>query len=230
CNFSDWNPSHYLDVAEMSLAVAIALDWAGDRLPPSTINLAKDALIEKGIKPSFAGEEAPSWVTASHNWNQVCNGGMIAAAISIADRDPDLAARTIRRSLDGMPYALAAYGPDGLYPEGATYWGYGTSFSAYTSALLESAFGTDFGIAKYPAFVESAKFRLLSVAPSGWYYNFADCGDRGGSSGDITLAWFAKQTGDALYLEREKFLVSSQDIRRLSRLAGAGLVWLSQFE
>jgi hypothetical protein len=26
CNFSDWNPSHYLDVAEMAMAVAFALD------------------------------------------------------------------------------------------------------------------------------------------------------------------------------------------------------------
>ena len=26
CNFTNWNPSHYLDVAEMSMAVAIALD------------------------------------------------------------------------------------------------------------------------------------------------------------------------------------------------------------
>jgi hypothetical protein len=33
CNFSDWNPSHYLDVAEMSLAVAIAVDWVGEALP-----------------------------------------------------------------------------------------------------------------------------------------------------------------------------------------------------
>lgn len=228
--FTDWNPSHYLDVAEMSMALAIALDWAGDGLPRTTVDLMKDALIEKGIRPSFASERAPSWVTASHNWNQVCNGGMIAAAIMIADRDPALAARTIHRSLEGMPNALAAYGPDGLYPEGATYWGYGTSFSVYTSSLLRSAFGTDFGIAKYPAFVESAAFRLLSVAPSGWYYNFADCGDRNGSSGDITLAWFAKETGNPLYLEREKFMKSPKDLGKLSRLAGGGLVWLSQFE
>lgn len=230
CKFTDWNPSHYLDVAEMSMAVAIALDWAGDALPRTTVDLAKDALIEKGINPSFAGESAPGWVNGTNNWNQVCNGGMIAAAITIADKDPALAAKTISRSLDGMPNALASYGPDGLYPEGATYWGYGTSFSVYTSSLLESAFGTDFGIAKYPAFVESANFRMLSVAPSGWYYNFADCGDRSGSSGDITLAWFAQQTGNPLYLEREKFMRSPQELGKLSRLAGGGLVWLSQFE
>lgn len=230
CNFTDWNPSHYLDVAEMSLAIALALDWAGEALPKSTVDIAKTALITKGIEPSFPEKGEPGWVNGTNNWNQVCNGGMIAAAIMIADRDPELAAKTISRSLDGMSNALKQYGPDGLYPEGATYWSYGTSFSVVTSSFLESAFGTDFGIAEYPAFLESADFRLLSVAPSGWYYNFADCGDKGGNSGDITLAWFAHQTGNPLYLEKEKFLMPAENMGKLSRLAGAGLVWLSQFE
>ena len=228
-NFSDWNPSHYLDVAEMSLAVSLALDWAGEALPKSTIDVAKKALIFKGIMPSFPEKGAPGWLNNTNNWNQVCNGGMIAAAITIADVDPELAARTISRSLDGMPYALHSYGPDGLYPEGATYWGYGTSFSVVTSSFLKSAFGTDFGIAEYPAFVESAMFRLLSLAPSGWYYNFADCGDKPGTSGDVTLAWFAQHTGNGVYLEKEKFLQSPEEMGKLPRLAGAGLVWLSQF-
>lgn len=230
CNFSDWNPSHYLDVAEMSLAVAIAVDWVGEALPKTTVDLAKTSLIEKGIKPSYAQDKELGWVNGTNNWNQVCHGGMIAASIVIADKDVELAARTISRALDGMPNALKQYGPDGLYPEGATYWGYGTSFSVITSSMLESAFGTDFGIAKYPAFRESADFRLLCVTPSGWYYNFADCGDNGGTTGDITLAWFAKQTGNSLYLERDKFLQSPNGMGKLPRLAGSGLVWLSQFE
>ena len=230
CNFSDWNPSHYLDVAEMALAVATAIDWAGDDLPPVTVELALSSLIEKGIKPSYPQDGTLGWVNGTNNWNQVCNGGMIAASIVIAEKDPELAAKTIRRALEGMPNALRQYGPDGLYPEGATYWGYGTSFSVVTSSMLESAFGTDFGIANYPAFIESADFRLLSVAPSGRYYNFADCGDTGGTTGDITLAWFAKQTGNPLYLERDKFLQSPDAMGKLPRLAGAGLVWLSEFE
>ena len=230
CSFSDWNPSHFLDVAEMSLAVSLALDWAGEALPKSTIDLSKKALIEKGIEPSFKGEKEPGWVNGTNNWNQVCNGGMIAAAITVADIAPELAAKTISRSLDGMPNALASYGPDGLYPEGATYWGYGTSFSVVTSSLLTSAFGTDFGLAEYPAFVESATFRLLTVAPSGFYYNFADCGDKDGTSGDVTLAWFAQHTGNGLYLEKDEFLQAPERMGKLPRLAGAGLVWLSQFE
>ena len=50
CNFVDWHPPHYLDVAEMSMAVAIAVDWAGEDLPKSTVELAKTSLIEKGHK------------------------------------------------------------------------------------------------------------------------------------------------------------------------------------
>lgn len=228
CNFSDWNPSHYLDVAEMALAVAIAVDWTGSYLPKNTVDIAIQSLIEKGINPSFGNSE-PGWVKGNNNWNQVCNGGMIAAAIVIGDKHPELAAKTIKRSLDGMPFALKEYAPSGVYPEGATYWDYGTSFTCITASMLKSAFGTDFGISQYPSFLESANFRMLSVAPSGWYFNFADCGDREGSNGDITLAWFAKETGNQLYLEKNRFLKPPETMGGLSRLAGAGLVWLAEF-
>ena len=228
CNFSDWNPSHFLDVAEMSLAVAIAVDWVGSYLPKATTEFAKKALIEKGINPSYEKGNY-GWVNGTNNWNQVCNGGMIAASIVIAEKDPDLAAKTISRSLDGIPAALMQYAPGGVYPEGATYWDYGTSFSVITSSMLESAFGTDFGIANYPSFLESANFRMLSVAPSGQYFNFADCGDREGTNGDIVLAWFAQKTSNPLYLQKEQFLKPAELMEGLSRLAGPGLVWLSQF-
>ena len=230
CNFSDWNPSHYLDVAEMSLAIAFALDWAGEDLPKTTVTLAKTALIEKGIKPSYNKAGNTGWVNGTNNWNQVCHGGMIAAAIAIAEQDPELAAQTIHRALEGMPHALDEYGPDGVYPEGATYWGYGTSFSVVTAAMFESAFGTDFGLSKYPAFIESATYKVLNVAPSGWYYNFADCGNKRGENGDVTLAWFAAKTGNKVFFEKERFLRPAEQMGKLGRLEGAGLVWLSQYQ
>lgn len=231
CRFSDWNPSHYLDVGEMALAVALALDWTAGDLPKATIEEAEKALIEKGINPSWpADNKNPSWAYGNNNWNQVCNGGMIAASIAIAERDPELAAKTLYRALDGLPNALHEYMPDGVYPEGSGYWDYGTSFSVVTIAMLESAFGTDFGYGEFPGFVESATFKALTNAPSGMYYNFADCGDRRGRNGDMVLAWFAKRTGNAAYFERDRFLKPVDEMSRLSRLDGAGLVWLAQFE
>jgi len=231
CNFTDWNPSHYLDVAEMSMAVAIALDWTAGKLPKSTIELAKNALIEKGIKPSWPENgKQPGWANGHNNWNQVCNGGMIAASIAIAEVNPELAAKTISRALDGMVNALVQYQPDGVYPEGSTYWSYGTSFTVVTAAMLESAFGTDFGIADYPGLKESAIYRVLMNTPSGWYFNFADCGDKRSEMGDVTLAWFAAKTGNKTFFEKDRFLLPTTNLGELSRLSGAALVWMSQFE
>lgn len=231
CNFSDWNPSHYLDVAEMSLAVALAIDWGWDGLPDETIKMAIDALIEKGIKPSWPEDgKNPGWAFGTNNWNQVCNGGMIAASIAIAEKNPELAAKTIKRSLDGIPMALSSYLPDGVYPEGSTYWGYGTGFSTITCAMLESAFGTDFGHTKHSAYMASAMFRVMCNAPSGMYFNYADCGDRRGQSADVVLAWFASKTGNKAFFEADRLLIKPEKMGKLSRLGGAALVWISQFK
>ena len=246
CSFSDWNPSHYLDVGEMTMALAFALDWTAGDLPQSTIDKAIKAIIDKGIIPSYETDKRSNiwWIDGNNNWNQVCNGGMIAGSIAIAEVNPELASKTIKRSLDGLPHALDEYRPDGVYPEGSTYWGYGTAFSVVTNAMLESAFGTDFGLGDYPGFKDSAYFRLLMNAPSGWYYNYADCGDRRISNPDVTLAWFASKSGDELFFERERFLnpthsfkiqkntmqTAAKEIGRLRRLNGAGLVWVAQYE
>ncbi|TKG97323.1 hypothetical protein EYV94_02515 [Puteibacter caeruleilacunae] len=229
CAFEDWNPKHYLDVAEMSLAVAQALDWTAGDLPQQTQKMATDALINKGIQPSFSKGGHGSWVNRVNNWNQVCHGGMVAAALAIAEEDPELASKTISRALKYMPNALNEYGPDGVYPEGSTYWRYGTSFTVITAAMFESALGTDFGLGDYPAFKESAVFRALSNTPTGRYYNFSDCGEFRTDNGDFTLAWFAAKTGNKTFYEKERFLRPAKDMGTLERLAGASLVWLSQY-
>lgn len=231
CNFPSWNPKHFLDVSEMSLAIAIAIDWTGDDLPASTVELAKNALIEKGLNPSWPedGEEL-HWVNSSGNWNQVCSGGMVAAAIAIADLDPELAAKTIHRAIDKMHLPLNSYGPDGAYPEGATYWRYGTSFSVATAAMFESAFGTDFGMYDYPAFKESATFKKLCLAPSGKFYNYGDCGENPRIQGDMTLAWFAMKSGNSSFYDTERFMTDPGELGQLNKQSALGLVWMAQYE
>ncbi len=255
CNFEDWHPGHWLDTAEMSMAVSLAIDWAGESLPEETVDLALKALIEKGIKPAFHPEEYEwynpaqgvrrvNWfIEASNNWNQVGHGGLVASAITIAEKDPELAANTLRLSLDNLHHALEQYAPDGIYPEGATYWGYGTMYTALTVSSLRSAFDTDFGITKFPGLMESADFRLVVVAPSGEFFNFSDAGsnlrnDRGrddhttawfnrGRSAQV-LTWIAAETGNSLYFDPTFYESAPDDIRDRSRFGAASLVWLSQ--
>lgn len=225
CDFEDWNPQHFLDVAEMSFAVAIAVDWAGEFMSPKIRQKAKESLIEKGIKPSFR-EDGPrmGWINGTNNWNAVCHGGLIAAALTVADLDPELAAGTIARAVDKLPNSLKGYEPDGVYPEGPTYWEYGTSYTVVASNCLTSALGNDFGISKAPGFMESALFRLYVTAPSGNFFNFADSGDQHGGSGSVLLSWFAAHTGDALFFDENFF----RNPENGGRFAGPGLVWLSQ--
>ena len=226
CHFEDWNPQHFLDIAEMSFAVALAVDWVGKDLPKATVALAKKSLIEKGINESF-NESNPRmfWINSSNNWNAVCHGGMVAAALVVADVAPELAAKTISRALEKLPNSLSEYAPDGVYPEGPGYWGYGTSYTVVAASVLQSALGTDFGISKSPGFMKSANFYLEAVAPSGKYFNFADSDGSIDGSDIVLLSWFAQKTGDQLYFKKD-FYEHPKDV---GRLAGPGLVWLSQF-
>jgi hypothetical protein len=226
CNFSDWNPQHYLDVAEMSFAVAIAVDWAGDFLPKKTLELAKKALIEKGIKPSYNEDnKRMGWINGHNNWNSVCHGGLVAASLMVADVEPELAAKTIARALDKLPNSLEEYMPDGVYPEGPTYWSYGTTYAVVAANTLTTALGSDYGISKSPGLMESANFNLNVTAPSGYFFNFADSGDKKDGDDSILRAWFAMKTGDGIYLD-QSFFENPVDA---GRFAGLGLVWLAQF-
>lgn len=95
------------------------------------------------------------------------------------------------------PKALSAYGPDGGYPEGFHYWGYGTSFQVLLIAVLESALGTDAGLSEYPGFLESARFMEFMTAPSGEYFNFSDAVN--GVRCNMMMFWFAKKMGGFIF-------------------------------
>jgi rhamnogalacturonyl hydrolase YesR len=231
CNFSDWNPEIGLDFSEMAYAVSIGLDWTLDKLPDSTKQLARKALIDYAIIPGL--KEGPvHWVAGINNWNQVCHGGLSIAAIAIADENPALAARVISRAVENIPRALHSYAPDGAYPEGSHYWHYGTSYSLLTFSSFESAFGTDFGLSGSPGFIESARFIKMLASPSGLYFNYFD-GDAVGNNSlenQELLAWFAGKTGNGIYYNPDLFKwtvdTASTSGLNASKMNGAALTWL----
>ena len=191
--FNDWNPSHFLDVAEMTTALALGYDWLYDVLPPDERKAIKTALIEKGLKPGLGdtpGARGRSWLKTVHNWNQVCNGGLGVGALAIADEEPELALRVLKQSLGALPLALASYAPDGGWNEGPGYWDYATTYTAYIIAALESALGKDFGLKQAAGLDRTGFFHLYSVGPLNRTFNFADAGDRGGPS--WTMFWLAR--------------------------------------
>jgi hypothetical protein len=197
--FTDWNPSHFLDVAEMTTAVAIGYDWLYPALDEATRATLRRAIITKGLG---ASRTANSWTKNTNNWNQVCNGGMTIGALAVAESEPALAAEMINRALKTVPLAMHEFAPDGAYPEGPGYWGYGTTFNVLLISALQSALGTDFGLTAQPGFLATADYYLHVIGPTGYYFNYSDCG-RGGRGVEPAMFWLAAQRQQSYLLWNE---------------------------
>jgi len=186
--FSDWNPSHFLDVAEMTAALAIGYDWLYPDLSDESRHTIQKAIMEKGIQPAL---KHTGWVRGENNWNQVCNGGITLGILALMEDQPDLAQKLVHRAINGVQAVMSHYEPDGAYPEGPGYWVYGTSYNVVLLAALDSVLGTDFGLSQIPGFSSCAGYYLHVTGPTGLYFNYPDSGSRGGFQ--PTVFWFAQQ-------------------------------------
>ena len=222
--FSDWNPTHFLDVAEMTMAVSIGYDWLYNDLSEPVRLIIKEAILKKGIEPSF-DTKYNSWLKATHNWNQVCNAGMTYGALAIYEDQPELAKRVINRAIESVALPMGDYNPDGAYPEGYSYWGYGTSFNVMLISAVEKAFGTDFGLTSKPGFLKTAGYLENMTGPSGYAFNYSDSG----LSGELQPAmfWFAQKTKNPslLWVERSRLMHEAPKQHVRNRLLPAVMLW-----
>jgi hypothetical protein len=179
CGFADWNPSHFLDVAEMSHGVAIGYDWLFNKMDQPTRDLIKSGLIRLGLNEGKNAYTANAWWTkVDHNWNQVCNSGLAIGALAIAETDPDIALSIVPKAIENLPFALKCYGPDGVWGEGPGYWGYATDYTAYGISALQTALGKDFGLTQLPGMNLTGYFPVYSAGPTGYMLNYADAGEK----------------------------------------------------
>jgi len=191
--FPDWNPSHFLDTAEMTAALGFGYDWLYDALSPVSREIIRRAIVEKGLSVGI-GKDNKGWKQWEHNWNQVCYGGLTVGALSVADEEPEVAGELLRQARQDIGHGLKPYAPDGIYPEGPGYWGYGTSYQVLMIAALESALGTDWNLTQSPGFLASAAVRVMENGPTGLPFNFSDCGTKYGL--EPTLFWFARRLNE----------------------------------
>lgn len=222
--FSDWNPSHFLDVAEMTMALAIGYDWLHDQLSASSKDSIKKAILSKGIEPSLNNKNN-SWLKAEHNWNQVCNAGMTYGALAIYEDQPALAKQIIGRAIESIKLPMKDYGPDGIYPEGYGYWGYGTSFNVLFLDAIEKLFKTDFGLNQAPGFLKTAGFMENMTGPTGIPFNYSDAG--GGGGFHPAMYWIANKVKDPTLLWSEKKYLRKENSKNLvkDRILPAIMLW-----
>ncbi|MBP3640264.1 MAG: heparinase II/III family protein [Parabacteroides sp.] len=179
CNFPDWDPIHYLDVAEMTTAVAIGYDWLYDVLAPSTRQLVVHSIKTKALDlvvEEYNTGNADSWAKRETNWNVVCNTGMVLGALAIEEHYPELAKHIIGEAVRYIPNCLKHFAPDGVCYEGPAYWGYTNMYLSLLLKALNDNFGGDFGLSEMVGVDKSVLYYMHSTSPSGKIFNFANSG------------------------------------------------------
>lgn len=227
-SFDNWNPSHFLDVAEMTTALALGYDWLFDCLSEASRTTIANAIIQKGLLG--AEKESQMWFyRRDNNWNQVCNCGMVLGALAIAEREPKLAKEIIEKSLLSNPIAMATYAPNGVYVEGSGYWSYGTWFQVLMIEGLRSTLGSSFGIENSEGFIQSAEFVNFMTAPTGHKFNYADNGSTAKKHQNPLLAWFAAESNESGYIYDDLRSLENGSIRiEERRLLPVGMLFLAR--
>ncbi|MBL7153384.1 MAG: heparinase II/III family protein [Phycisphaerae bacterium] len=203
CAFKDWNPSHFLDTAEMAHAVGVGYDWLYSYMDADTRAKVKAGLIKNGLEEGLTAYKKLWWARSEHNWNQVCNSGLIAGALAIAESDPKYAEQIVASAVKSLPLAIKTYGPDGAWGEGPGYWHYASRYTAYGLTALETALGKDFGLLRIKGLAEAGTFPIYMTGPTGYYLNLADSGERASRRTMACLFWFARAYNNSLYAEAE---------------------------
>ena len=190
--FTNWNPRHFLDTAEMTHGFAIGYDWLYDVWTESQRIALRTAMVEKGLKLALNTQSKDTWwAKVRHNWNQVCNGGIGMGALALADVEPKLCGDFLHAALESIQLAMEEYGPDGAWAEGPGYWHYATTYNGIFLAALQTALGTNFGLTKIEGFSEAGTFPINASGPTGLSFSYADA--HAGVVRAPVLFWLARQ-------------------------------------
>ncbi len=203
CHFKDWNPSHFLDTAEMSTAFALGYDWLYHWMNDEQRSFLRKNMIEKGLMQVMEDyEDKPRTRTyrwyqdyPGDNWKLVCNGSMSMAALAIGDEAEarEIASEVLTYAYkESYAFVRRAYSAkDGTYSEGLGYWDYATYYLGLYSSALTSAAGTDYGLADHEGLRKSVDFVRYMSSNTPKSFSFGD--DRESrDTGWAVLLWLAE--------------------------------------
>ena len=202
-NFHDWNPTRFVETAEMTHAFAIGYDWLYNSLSTEERGWIRDALITKGLDQALPIYEKQTWWTREHfNWNIVCNSAMALGALAVAEDTHDKSVTIFRAALDSIPRGLTTFGSDGGWPEGPLYGELAMRYTALYVTSLDTALGSDFGLSGFHGFDRSARFRIYTTGPTNRSFNFADGPEDPGLAPE--MFWMARRFSTPAYAWNEQ--------------------------
>ncbi len=169
----------FLDTAEMMHATEIAYDWLHDEWTPEQREFLRGALVRNGLEAARDAYDGklpgyPGWA-ATNNWNFVCNASVIAAVAAILPAELDLGRELVGRAWELMRPAILAYGEDGGWGEGVTYWSYSTRYLGLLMNTLKPELMAEVGLGEInPGLAKTGYFPIYLTGPTGMPFDFAD--------------------------------------------------------
>ena len=221
--FPHWNNDHFLDTAELITAFAIGYDWLFHELSKADLEAIKNAMISKGIQPGIEAHKNNIW-WAGHkfNWNQVCNGGLIIGALSVADSEPQLCKEVFEATVKFLPIAFNSYGKEGGWEAGPDYWQYTTWYSVLLIDVLLKNRGADFGLSNTEGFSKTGLFPIYTAGSFDKYFNFADCAET--CNPIPSLFWLGNYFNNDFYINENHRLLKTSLVKN-NYCDAFNLVW-----
>ncbi|MBR3588396.1 MAG: heparinase II/III family protein [Clostridia bacterium] len=203
CNYDDWNPDHFLDVAEMALAMSIGYDWLFDYLTDAQKELIRTNVYEKAITPAIKGDILAQnwWIWSNTNWNTVCYSGIGIACMTFSEYYEKEAADILSKATKWMPMTFALFTPEGVYVEGTGYWEYCTTYLVYFLSTSRNYFGTDFGLSEIDG-VDKVGYYPIYVTGAQGVFNYGD--NKPEPLHGPSMQWFADEYNSPLLAEFQK--------------------------
>jgi hypothetical protein len=231
-DFPDWNPSHFLDTAEMTAAFAVGYDWLREYWSDQEASRFADAIVEHGLRVGVQGYRSDelrddlSWMHNDNNWNTVCNGGLTLGALALlgdAHGYGELLSEVIEGARSSIRRPIEAVGPNGGWQEGVTYWGYNTKYLVFYLASLENTLGADFGFTDQPGVANLGEFPIHMTAPTNLPFRFGDAGlERPTES---ALLWIAGRFDRPTYAGYHLETLDAASLDTLDRSFAMNVLW-----
>lgn len=190
--FPDFNFSHVIDTGMWNSGIALGYDWIYNYLNDQQREQLKEAIVRLGIKPinrayyagmpsnGAAGVNSGGGIQATNafvrwksNYGAFVNGGVIIAALAVAEYAPELCFDTIEKALHSWEYPLMVLAPDGVWLEGGNYWPSVMNDMAYCFGALDSVLGTTYKLTDAPG-VEYICRNLIGFTSPNQEFSFGD--------------------------------------------------------
>lgn len=177
-NFSDWHPSHHIDVGIMAAGFAIGYDWLYDTFTEAQRKTLEDGMKKNGFKDiilSYQTTESDMTNAAyvQDNHNAMCNGGAMLAALAFYDVFPTESRYIIANATRGMEEMMWRYAPDGAWFEGVMYGSICVNYLSMAFSSMEICLGTIYGLDEAEGFDKAYDY-IENTQSKTAVYNFGD--------------------------------------------------------